>query len=95
MIRDITIGQYYAKESDYFEAQSINKKTKAEKYCLNVKNDIEQIILDIDFAAKAGFERGHKLFDEYLSGYNIEALLSGELIIWMLLLEILTIMFIL
>ena len=71
--------QYYAKESDYFEAQSINKKTKAEKYCLNVKNDIEQIILDIDFAAKAGFERGHKLFDEYLSGYNIEALLSGEL----------------
>ena len=31
--------QYYAKESDYFEAQSINKKTKAEKYCLNVKND--------------------------------------------------------
>lgn len=71
--------QYYAKESDYFEAQSINKKTKAEKYCLNVKNDIEQIILDIDFAAKAGFERGHKLFDEYLSGYNIEELLSGEL----------------
>lgn len=62
--------QYYAKESDYFEAQSINKKTKAEKYCLNVKNDIEQIILDIDFAAKAGFERGHKLFDEYLSGYR-------------------------
>ena len=59
---------------------SINKKTKAEKYCLNVKNDIEQIILDIDFAAKAGFERGHKLFDEYLSGYNIEALLSGELV---------------
>ena len=46
---------------------------------MNVKNDIEQIILDIDFAAKAGFERGHKLFDEYLSGYNIEALLSGEL----------------
>lgn len=44
---------------------------------MNVKNDIEQIILDIDFAAKAGFERGHKLFDEYLSGYNIEALLSG------------------
>ena len=104
--------QYYAKESDYFEAQSINKKTKAEKYCLNVKNDIEQIILDIDFAAKAGFERGHKLFDEYLSGYNIEELLSGELKketlvkagyiyrcygadIWRLLLEILTIMFIL
>ena len=46
---------------------------------MNVKNDIEQIILDIDFAVKAGFERGHKLFDEYLSGYNIEALLSGEL----------------
>lgn len=46
---------------------------------MNVKNDIEQIILDIDFAAKAGFERGHKLFDEYLSGYNIEELLSGEL----------------
>lgn len=79
---------------------------------MNVKNDIEQIILDIDFAAKAGFERGHKLFDEYLSGYNIEELLSGELkkkrllrldiyidamaqIIWRLLLEILTIMFIL
>lgn len=55
------------------------KRLKRKKYCLNVKNDIEQIILDIDFAAKAGFERGHKLFDEYLSGYNIEALLSGEL----------------
>ena len=40
-----------------------NKETKAEKYCLNVKNDIEQIILYIDFAAKAGFERGHYIFN--------------------------------
>lgn len=71
--------QYYAKEADYFEQQSISKKTKAEKYCLVIENDLEQIIGDISIAAKAGFERGHKLFDEYLGGYSIEVLLKGEL----------------
>ena len=71
--------QYYAKEADYFEQQSIGKKTKAEKYCLVVEKDLEQIINDINFASKAGFERGYKLFDEYLGDYSIEALLKGEL----------------
>ena len=71
--------QYYAKEADYFEQQSISKKTKAEKYCLVIEKDLEQIIGDISIAAKAGFERGHKLFDEYLGGYSIEVLLKGEL----------------
>lgn len=71
--------QYYAKEADYFEQQSISKKTKAEKYCLVIEKDLEQIISDISFVAKAGFERGHKLFDEYLGGYSIEVLLKGEL----------------
>lgn len=71
--------QYYSKESDYFEEQSINKKTKAEKYCLVIEKDLEQIINDISFASKAGFERGHKLFDEYLSGYSIDKLLKGKL----------------
>ena len=71
--------QYYAKEADYFEQHSISKKTKAEKYCLVIEKDLEQIINDINFAAKAGFDRGHKLFHEYLDGYSIEALLKGEL----------------
>lgn len=71
--------QYYAKEVDYFEQQSISKKTRAEKYCLVVGNDLEQIINDINFAAKAGFERGYKLFNEYLGEYNIEDLLKGGL----------------
>lgn len=71
--------QYYAKEADYFEQQSISKKTKAEKYCLVIEKDLEQIINDINFAAKAGFDRGHKLFDEYLGGYSVEVLLKGKL----------------
>lgn len=71
--------QYYAKEADYFEQQSISKRTKAEKYCLVIEKDLEQIISDISFAAKAGFERGLKLFDEYLGGYSIEGLINGEL----------------
>lgn len=71
--------QYYEKEADYFEKQSISKRTKAEKYCLDVEKDLEQIINDINFAAKAGLERGHKLFDEYLSDYSIGSLLKGGL----------------
>ena len=64
--------QYYQKEADFFEKQSINIKTKSEKYCLSVESDLEQIINDIYFATKAGFERGYKLFNEYFGEYSIE-----------------------
>ena len=71
--------QYYTKEADYFEQQSISKKTKAEKYCLVIENDLDQIIDDIHFASKAGYARGYKLFNEYLGEYNIEELFKGGL----------------
>lgn len=71
--------QYYEKEANYFEKQSISKKTESEKYCLNVDNDLEQIINDIYFASKVDFERGKKLFAEYLNEYDIEKLFEAVL----------------
>lgn len=71
--------QYYEKEEVFFERNSISKRTKAEKYCLTVVNDLEQIINDIHFTTKAEPERGYKLFVEYLDEYNLEELLRSEL----------------
>ena len=71
--------RYYEKEADYFEMQSISRKTVSEKYCLSVDDDLEQIINDIYVASKVDFERGQNLFAEYLNEYDIEKLFESSL----------------
>ena len=65
--------RYYEKESDYFERKSNNIKTLSEKYCLSVDDNLKQITNDIYCVIKADYNRGQKLFNEYLDGYDIEA----------------------
>ncbi|MBQ8804394.1 MAG: hypothetical protein IJZ53_12220 [Tyzzerella sp.] len=69
--------QYYEKESLYIEHQRGLYKTKSEKYVLDSQVCIEQIVRDIHYLLKnEQFDRGIKVFDEYLAEKGLKELLT-------------------
>lgn len=71
---------YYEKESEYVEEMMLSKKTKSEKYILDILQDVSQIIDDTYVLFKNELvERGTKLFNEYFFKKNLKEIIGFAL----------------